>query len=447
MAINGIEAIKTDARAMFVYLSGILEKDVRDKDGNPLGGVWDISVKLGEKYPKLDELIIENKNFFKKTYASFPWQGISDIEDHIILGAKSDEIKFAPAVKDHEFLLRRDILDQQVVDTYNHKVRRVNDVHLLKVDHELVVAHVDIGLRGLIRRLGWEDMIDWLVRLMDKNSLYLKREDLVSWKYVQPVAMNSAGLTMKLSLSQKQLSSIPPQDLGEIIFDLNPNQRTAIFKTLDIKTKAKIFENLEFEEQKAILKNLDKKELAQIVSYMSSDEATDLLERLPSNTTKNLLTLIESGRAKKLSALLGYSSDSAGGLMTTEFVSFPEITTVEAAIEYIKNQTKEFETIPYIYIVDEKSRLKGVTTVRRLLFNDPKEAIIRAILPKTVYVYLNNSVKEVAYLMDKYKVSSIAVIDENKVLQGVIAMDAVLGQVISIAWRKRPRTAKGIYYE
>jgi magnesium transporter len=177
---------------------------------------------------------------------------------------------------------------------------------------------------------------------------------------------------------------------------------------------------------------------------MSSDEAADLLEGLPQNTVKNLLVLIESSRAKKLSDLLGYSSDSAGGLMTTDFISMPDTMTIGAAIELIKNTTKEYDIVPYIYVVDEKNHLRGVTSVRRLLSEDAKESVLKTTFPKTVYVYLNNSVKEVAYLMDKYKISSIPVIDENKILHGVVAMDDVLSQVISIAWRKRSRLPAGL---
>lgn len=441
--INITEEIKAKAKAMFVNYSDILKRDILDVDGKFLGNVWDISVKFGEVYPKSDELIIK-RGSFKRQYAATPWSSVLSIEDDIILNVKSSAIAFKPDINTYEFLLKRDILDQQVVDTYNHKVIRVNDVHLLKVDHELVVAHVDIGLRGLIRRLGWESAVDIIVRAVNKDSTYLKKEELVSWKYVQPVSMNPASMTMKLSVSQKQLANIPAADLGEIIFDLNLNQRMALFRTLDAKTKAKIFENLEFEDQKTMLKELDKKEAAQIVTNMSSDEATDLLEKLPRNTVENLLTLIESNRAKKLSTLLGYSSDSAGGLMTTEFVSMLETTSVESAIEYLRNETREFEVVPYIYTVDDKNHLKGITTVRRLLFADPKDAVAKTCFPKVLHVYLNDSVKEIAYLMDRYKISTIPVVDENKILHGIITMDDILSQVITIAWRKRPRKPKGL---
>lgn len=438
-----ITQLKFQAAAMFVNFSDILKKDVRDRSGAYVGRVWDIAAMLGEVYPKSCEIIV-SKGFFRRTYACAPWSAVAEIDDDIMLNIPAADLSFSREVKPYEFLLKRDILDQQVVDTFNHKVRRVNDVHLLKVDHELVVAHVDIGLRGLLRRLDWEKPVDLLVGAFRKEADYLRRDEIVSWKYVQPVAINPASMTMKLAVAEKQIMSIPAVDLGDIIFDLNANQRIALFRALDLRTKAKVFENLEFDEQKTILKELDKKEIAQIVNTMSSDEAADLLEKLPQDTVKNLLTLVESNRAKKLSTLLGFASDSAGGIMTAEFVGMPETMAVEAALDYIKTQTRDYDVVPYIYILDEKNRLKGVTTIRRLLFADPKDTILKTAFPKTLHVYLNNSVKEVAYLMDRYKVSAIAVIDEEKVMHGIITMDDILSQVISIAWRRRPKITQGL---
>ncbi|MFH1189855.1 MAG: CBS domain-containing protein [Candidatus Omnitrophota bacterium] len=440
---NNLKEAAAKAAEMFMNFSDLLKKEVVAFDGAYVGRVWDVSSKLGDIYPKAEELII-CKGTVNRLYASVPWALVDTVADEITLKAKKEDLSFSPGIGDRELLLRRDILDQQVVDTFNHKVRRVNDIHLLKVDHDMVIAHVDIGLRGLFRRLGWERSIDLMVRAVSKNSKYLKKTDLVSWKYVQPVSLNPASMTMKLSFSEKQLLSIPAADLGDIIFDLNPNQRIALFRSLDVNTKARIFENIDFAEQNMILKELDKKEAAQIVAQMSTDEATDMLERLSPRTVNNLLPLIESSRAKKLSTLLGYSGDSAGGLMTTEFVSLPETTTVEGAIEYIRTNTKNYDVVPYIYIVDDKNHLKGVTTIRRLLFAEAKDQISKTAFQKTLSVYLDNSAKEIAYFMDKYKVSAIPVTDDNKAMQGIITIDDILSQVIAIAWRKRARMPKGL---
>ena len=130
--------------------------------------------------------------------------------------------------------------------------------------------------------------------------------------------------------------------------------------------------------------------------------------------------------------------------MTTEYVSMPASLSVEAAIEYIKSQTREVETVPYIYIVDETHHLKGVTSIRRLLFAGPKDTVSNTVFSTIIFVHLNDSVKEVAHLMDKYKVSALPVVDENKVMHGIITMDDILSQIISIAWRKRPRKPQGI---
>ena len=437
------EETKAKAAAMFVNFSELLEKDILDVERKFVGKVWDISAKMSEVYPKSDELIIK-KGFFRRSYTSIPFSSVSEIDEEIVLSLRSDDIKFNPVPKAYEFLLKRDILDQQVVDTYNHKVIRVNDIHLLRIDHELMVAHVDIGLRGLVRRLGWEKAIDFFIRHINPGAGYLRKQDIISWKYVQPVAINSAGMTMKLSVSQKQLLSIPAADLGEIMQDLNFNQRMALFRALDIKTKARIFESLEFSNQKAILEELDKKEAAQVITNMPPDEATDLLGKLPRNTVENILTLMGSDRAKKLSTLLGYSSDSAGGLMTTEYVSMPASMSIEAAIEHIKTKTRDVETVPYIYIVDETHRLIGATSIRKLLFAEPKDTVSNNIFPSLIYVHLNDSVKEVAHLMDKYKVSALPVVDENEILHGIITIDDILSQIVSRAWRKRPRKPKGI---
>jgi CBS domain-containing protein/sporulation protein YlmC with PRC-barrel domain len=435
--------IKAKAAAMFINFSSLLEMDILDADRKFIGRIWDISVKTSEIYPKSDELII-GRGFLKREYASVPFSTVTEIDEEIVLSVKLSDIKFQNPPKDYDFLLKRDILDQQVVDTHNHKVIRVNDINLLRIDHELVVAHVDIGPRGMIRRLGWEKWVDFCVRLAKPGAHYLKRDDMVSWKYVQPVALNPASMTMKLSVSQKQLLSIPAADFGEIMEDLNINQRMALFRALDLKVRAKVFENMEYDDQKATLEILEKKEAAAVVSEMSPDNAADLLGKLPRAMVENILTLIGSDMAKKLSTLLGYSNDSAGGLMTTEYVSMPSTMSAESAIAYIKEHTRDVETVPYIYVVDELHALKGVTTIRRLLFADPKETLLNLIFPSTIYVHLSDSVKEVAHLMDKYKVSALPVVDENKILQGIITMDDIFSQVVSVAWRKRPKKVKGV---
>ncbi len=428
---------KTNTAPIFTYFSHLMDKAVIDKNGKQVGELYDIVVKPTAVYPQSSHLIIR-RGFPNRKYALILWSDIMDMDNKEIR-LKIDKTKMTFAEKHNnkeELTLRRDILDQQVVDTYNHKVIRVNDIHLLSVDLHLMIAHVDISLRGLIRRLGFEKAADFLLRLFNKNADYLKTEHLISWKHIQPLSINPVSMTIKVDFPQKQLSSIPAADLGEIFLDLNIKHQIALFKSLDLNTKARIFANIDFKTQKSLIEEIDNKEVTEILNAIPTDDATDFLEKLPREMTERFLNLMESKQSKKLSQLLGYSSDSAGGLMTTEYMAFPKDTNVEAALKQIKERTFKTEPAQFVYILDENNRLIGATNFRRLILSNPQEPIQNAAFPKTYFVHLDSSVKEVAYLMDKYKYYVIPVIDENNLMQGIITVDDILGQVISIAWRR-----------
>lgn len=140
---------------MFVFFSLLLNKKVFDVDNQKVGVVYDISFQLPEQFPRAVSLVVSNGHSNRK-YADVPWECVEGINVAAKLSIPAEKISFTPVLGTYEFTLRRDLLDQQVVDTFNRKVIRVNDVHLLRVDRELRVAHVDIGVRGLVRRLGWK---------------------------------------------------------------------------------------------------------------------------------------------------------------------------------------------------------------------------------------------------------------------------------------------------
>jgi sporulation protein YlmC with PRC-barrel domain len=428
--------IKRDLAKMFIYFSQLMDRIVVDKNGEFVGKIYDIVVKPTEVYPQSSHLIIR-RGFPNRKYTLIPWSEIFEIDaKEAWLKIEKDKLVFAEKHNNKEELtLRRDILDQQVVDTYNHKVIRVNDIHLLFVDHSLMTAHVDISTRGLIRRLGFEEFVDFLVRVFNKDSLYLK-EHLISWKYIQPLSINPASMTIKVNVPEKQFSAIPAADLGDIFLDLNINHQIALFKSLDLKTRARIFINIDFKTQKLLIGTLSDKDMTDLLNSIPSDEATDFLEKFPKDKIVRFLGLMETRYAKKLSQLLGYSSDSAGGLMTTEYLAFVKDTPIESVLRQIKEKTFKIEPAQFVYIVDEANHLIGATNFRRLILADPQDPVQNAAFPKIYFVQLDSSVKEVAYLMEKYKYYAIPVVDKDNVLQGIVTVDDILSQVISIAWRR-----------
>lgn len=424
-------------KSMFVYFSQLMDQRIIDSNGIFVGRLYDIIVKPTEVYPQSASLIIR-KGFPNRQYAVINWSDILEMDGREIrLKIENSKAVFKEKHNNKiELTLRRDILDQQVVDISNHKVIRVNDIHLLEVDHSLMIAHVDISMRGLIRRLGLENPVDFIVKVFNKKAEYLKKEHLISWKHIQPLSINPVSMTIKVDIPQKQLNSIPAADLGEIFLDLNPQHQMALFKTLDLNTKIKIFTNIDFKSQRSLIEELDNKEVVGILNSIPADEATDFLEKLPSDISEELLGLMESKQAKKLSQLLGYSSDSAGGLMTTEYIAFLKDTLISFVLNQIKERAFRVEPAQFVYIIDETNHLIGSTNFRRLILANPSDPIQNASFPKTHFVHLNSSVKEVAYLMEKYKYNVIPVVDESNVLQGIITVDDILSQLISFAWRR-----------
>ncbi|MCX5694824.1 MAG: CBS domain-containing protein [Candidatus Omnitrophica bacterium] len=438
--INQFANIKISAAKMFIFFSQLMDKPVLDKEGKAVGEIYDLVVKSSQVYPLSDALIIR-KGFPNRKYALVKWQDIEKIDkEGVLLKTDKSAINFSQIHDEKkEFTLRRDILDQQVVDTHNHKVIRVNDIQLLVVDHALMIAHVDIGSRGLLRRLGFEKGIDFIVKLFNPKAKYLNNDHLISWKYIQPLTINPVSMTIKIDLPQKNLASIPAADLGDIFLDLNINHQIALFKSLNLENKTKIFTNIDFKTQASLLGEMNDFEISELLNNIPPDEATDFLEKLPREKIKHILTLIENKYSKRLSQLLGYSGDSAGGLMTTEYISFTKDTSVQAALEQIRQRNFKSEPAQFIYITDETHHLISTTNFRRLMLANPGEPIQNCAFPKTYFVHLDSSVKEVAYLMEKYKYFAIPVIDENNVLQGIITVDDILSQLIAFAWRRLKR--------
>lgn len=425
---------------LFIYFSQLMDKTVIDKNGSRAGELYDIIVKPGQIYPQSVSLIIR-KGFPNRKYGVVQWKDIQEPSlKKIKLAIDKQSIGFSEIHNNKvELTLRRDILDQQVVDTYNHKVIRINDIHLLVVDNLFMVAHVDISVRGMIRRLGFEKPVDMLVRFINRNADYLKTEHLISWKHIQPLSINPVSMTIKVNVPQQQLSNIPAADLGEIYSDLTTQHKIALFKTFDLATKAKLFMGVDFKTQKLLIGDLPPQEAVAILNQIPSDEVTDFLEQLPKDRVNELLGLMESKQSRKLASLLGYSNDSAGGLMATEFMAFNKSVTVESVLSHIKERAFKVEPVQYVYIVDENNRLLGSTNFRRLMTANPQDPVEKTAFPKTYFVRLDSSVKEIAYLMDKYKYYVIPVVDENHTLQGIVTVDDILSQVISFAWRRLRR--------
>lgn len=423
---------------MFAFYYNIINKDVVDRQGCVIGRPHDFLVQLGGAYPMLTTLILK-RGLFKKEYTAISWGNIKKLDEQIHLNLPEEHLVYGPHYKiEDQTSIKDAILDQQVVDTFNRKVVRVNDIHFLRVGRDLRIAHVDVGFRAIIRRLGLEKYVDFAVRLLNQHSRYLTKEHLISWKFVQPLDVQPKKGTLKLNVSEEDLIAIPPADLSEIIDDLDAQERVALFKVFDFETQVDVLNEMDVDLQKDMISELDPQVAIKLIENMDYDEAADLLGTLSKKEAGRILSMLSPAKARKLYSLLKYESDSAGGLMMVEFVKLFRDMTVAEAMEKIKALELDAEMIYYAYVISEEGRLQGRVTFRELIQSEPDAKIGDVMSKRPVKVSVHADAREVAYLMEKYDLLAIPVVDDDEIVKGVIAIDDMLAMVIEETWGEKP---------
>ncbi|MBF0386847.1 MAG: CBS domain-containing protein [Candidatus Omnitrophica bacterium] len=421
----------------FVYFSELLGRPVFSVDGKKLGRFSDFALNLNNDIYLRAKGVVVRRGLWHPQYVELPMAELLKVDrGGIYFKLAAEAVVFTAGKPDCEFALRRDVLDQQIVDVENRKVERVNDVHLLRVDNQYHVAHVDVGLRGLIRRLEWEGFVDFLVRLFKKDAAYLSAEDLLSWKNSQVLTLGSKKNVLKLDVARAKLAMIPPTVLAEIMGDLDVFEQASLYRSLAPDVGRKMFADMAPDDKRGLIDQLEDAEAAQLVSQIPSDEAADFLMSLPKERMHHLLRLMESQSSRRLRTLLGFHKDSAGGLMATEYLWLRKDATVRDAWDKLKTSSEFTASLTTIYVVDEFFNYVGTTTIRRFISEPPEKPILEVCHPHKVFVRTDDGMEEVALLLEQYKYSAIPVLDGNGVLMGSITVDDVMEALIALAWGK-----------
>lgn len=410
-----------------LFLSEILKQPILDPKGEELGRLRDIVVVKAEPLPRVDALIIERKNSFFR----IPWTELNLFNKRII-AAKIYSADLTPYDESAGDLLAvRDILDKQIVDVNGVKVVRVNDIKLEGYESEAMLIAVDVGVRGILRRLGVERKGEDFLRVFKATLPF----NLISWDYIQPLHPKLTAIS--LTVPRQMLSELHPADIAEIISQVSHHEGATFLKNLDVDVAAETLSELSTEAQVEIIRGLDTEKASDIIEMMSPDEAADVLGDLPAEKAKEILEHIEKEEADDIQELLGHEEDTAGGLMTNVFIAYPPDITVREAVERFKEDAKEIETVYYIYIVDEAERLVGVLSLRELLLTDPDTRLSQVMETKLKTVTPDEDEKVVAKFTSKYNLVALPVVDCDGVLLGIVTVDDILGRIIpSVAKRK-----------
>jgi len=358
-----------------------------------------------------------------------PWSAVASSGPRALQLKRGAPLEPAPgSAAPDRIRLAEEILDRQIVDVEDAKLVRVNDLHFLDVKGQLRIAHVDVGFRGLVRRLGWERVLDRAVAAVKPRAHYLASDHLLPWKLVQP--LDRAPGRVRLEVAQRALAQLHPADLAEIMEDLDRDQRARLLQRLDVETAADALEEAPPEVTAQLLEEVPPERAADILEEMAPDEAADVLSELPHEARQELLDAMERPEAREVQHLLEYPHDSAGGLMTPDRIQLLPGSTVASALAEVRRRADEVPLVYEVFLADDRGVLKGVCTLRDLVLADPAATLERIAREPPATVEPEAPLRDVAEAASKYNLISVPVVDRNGVLQGMVTVDDILAQVI-----------------
>lgn len=412
-----------------LFVSEILKKPVLDPKGEELGRVRDIVLVKGELFPKVSALIIEKK----KRHFSLLWSDLNIFNKRIISSKTYGDNLNTYEFSEKDLLIARDIFDKQIVDANGVKVVRVNDVKLEGYNSEAILVAVDVGMRGIMRRLGFERSGEDMMKIFKRHLPY----NLISWNYIQPLEPKLTKIS--LTVPRQMISDLHPADIAEIISQVSRKEGASFFKGLDVETAAEALSELQPDVQAAIITGMDTDKAADIIEEMPPDEAADVLSDLPVDKAKEILEHIEKEEAEDIQELLSHEEDTAGGLMTNDFISYHPDISVREAIEKFRKYAEDVETVYYIYLIDAEEKLLGVVSLRELLLA-PLDATLSDIMEtKLKTVTPDADEVEVAEIISKYNLVAIPVIDAEGFILGIVTIDDVIDRILPPAAKRKRR--------
>jgi magnesium transporter len=328
---------------------------------------------------------------------------------------------------DDEYMLRisRDLLDQQIIDVNGRKVVRVNDVTFeirRENDHDILrVLEVDVGIRSIFRRLCQNVLPRLWIRRLQRGI----PPNSIRWELCNIVEPDPQR-RLRLNISHARLEQMHPADLADIVEELSPASREAIFETLDSEVAAEALSEVDPKMQASILESLETEKAAEIVEEMSPHEAADVLGEMEESTTQEILMEMESEPESEVRELLEFEENTAGGMMNTEYIALPENARVADALAALRGNEDLLENLNSLFLIDSDGRLAGAVPLARLFVASTSTPLRDLMADTQIQAPVDETRDRVTELFDKYNLLALPVVDEDGKLSGVITADEVI---------------------
>jgi len=408
-----------------VHATEVLGAQTYDSAGNFVGRVMEMFIVPDEQPNRVSRLLI-GRGKYRALIAKA--EQIASVEPGRV-GLTTDESALELYQPSESWLaVRKDLLDQQIIDTHGRKVVRVNDVDLADQRNngntELRVAQVDVGLPGAVRRL--------LQGLVPPTGIRRIQEKLprrvILWEFVNLIEPDPLR-RVKLRLSSDRLAQLHPADLAEIMEELSPAERESIIESLDEETAAETLAELDKRLQTQVVEKLDPEKAADIIEEMNPDEAADLIQNLEPETSMEVLEEMDRQDAREVQQLLRFREDTAGGMMNTELVVVGEDATRGEVVDYIRFHEISLNQLDNIVLINKDAQLAGTVPVARLVLSSADQRMSELAFEPLLSLPTDASDKDVFELFDKYNLRSLTVVDPANVPIGAITVDDVVSRM------------------
>jgi magnesium transporter len=410
------------------YLSGIIGKEAFDVDGAAIGIIKDLLINSipGATNGSERQAVtgVKLKTGKETRFYSFAFFRVSKAREkaHVTCN-ELHELK-SGEVNNGLFLVEN-FLDKQIVDLNGRKLVRVNDVRLVTLSQGTYPLAVDIGIEGLMRRLGISQPFKHFLSLI-KVSLPAK---FILWEDVQ--AIDFSNLNIKLSKSYAKLQTLHPSDLADILEDLGKKSSMTVFSALDEEKAADVLEELESHAQIHILENLPLEKAADVLDKMPADEVADILDELEKEKAEMLLEEMEEETSQEVRELLEYDNDTVGSIMTTDVLSFSATKTVAEILVELRAKKPEDDELYNMFVTVPEDKLIGTFTLRDLVVAEPTVSVSQIMKSEPVKLFDDQDIEDIAELVSKYNLLAVPVIDKEYQLQGMVVVDDVVEDLIS----------------
>lgn len=408
-----------------VSLSSLVGARVKDTHGAVAGRIAEFLLVSEESGTHVSSLVLSPSGRMRgPTLLRVPMALLQErANGEVLLRPGAMPSPFSPSPS--AVLLERDLLDQQIIDVHGRKVVRVNDVELLwEVEHDNVcklrIAEVEVGLRGATRRL-LKGLPQGFVEAVAQRF----QMRVIPWEFVDLIDRDPAR-RVRLKVEGDRLSTMHPADLADILEDLDPAERDAVFTSLDEEVAAEALEEIEPKLQRSLLEHMESSRVADIVEEMDPGAAADLLSELSQERSKAILHAMEPEERAEVEELLEFPEDWAAGRMTTDYVAVQNTATVGDAIPALRSFEGDLETVSEVFLLDDAGHLVGAVSLARVLLASA-DTLLSSIEEQRVHsCNVDARSADVAELFDKYNLRSLAVLDTNRVMTGVIYAEHVI---------------------